>query len=84
MLKNPTNDDEISDEDEIYFDSDKFNENFGPDFELNESFIKQQFLDLSTTAIYTSIGTVLNVLILLVLCSGSGQNSVERLFVWGL
>ena len=70
-----TEGDEISDEDEntMYFNGDKLDEFFGPDFE-NESFRKQKLLDISTTAVYTSIGTVLNVLILLVLCSGMSQD----------
>ena len=72
-----TDGDEVSDEDEnlMYIDSDIFNETFGPNFE-NESFRKQKLLDISTTAVYTSIGTVLNVLILLVLCSGLSQDSI--------
>ena len=55
----------------------QINEAFGPDFDLTESslfdgssFAQHRIWDITSTTLYTTAGTVLNVLILLVLCSG--------------
>ena len=67
---------DLSDEPDIDVGS-KINEAFGPDFDLSNeglfdgsSFAQHRIWDITSTTLYTAIGTVLNVLILLVLCSG--------------